>query len=218
MFPSSCTVFDPLERVRAGPPQKHVEAVVERPLGRRRLRAELRHEAIPRFLVPGRVEIGSDSRSGLPGKYIEVTSRFVKARPKTEKWMCGAATHSSGCARDGRRLDRREAISAVGVGKHAAQPKLGSSGARMLVDLVRLPAGRVRLPDLDQGVADRATVAVDDPPVTMIRSASGSPANWRVKRCGAREVEIAVGRARQLRQALGQRDERQSRECKRVDT
>jgi hypothetical protein len=32
--------------------------------------------------------IGSYAKSGSPGKYIWVTSRSVKRRPKSEKWMC----------------------------------------------------------------------------------------------------------------------------------
>ena len=34
------------------------------------------------------LKIGSNGKSGSPGKYIWVTSRSVNARPKSEKWMC----------------------------------------------------------------------------------------------------------------------------------
>ena len=34
------------------------------------------------------LKIGSWKKSGSPGKYIWVTRRCTKARPKTEKWMC----------------------------------------------------------------------------------------------------------------------------------
>ncbi len=34
------------------------------------------------------LKIGSWKNSGSSGKYIWVTSRCVKARPNTEKWMC----------------------------------------------------------------------------------------------------------------------------------
>ena len=34
------------------------------------------------------LKIGSNGNSGSPGKYICVTSRWAKARPNSEKWMC----------------------------------------------------------------------------------------------------------------------------------
>ena len=34
------------------------------------------------------LKIGSWAKSGSPGKYIWVTSRWVNARPNSEKWMC----------------------------------------------------------------------------------------------------------------------------------
>src|SRR5262245_48837002 len=34
------------------------------------------------------LKMGSNGKSGSPGKYICVTSRCVKRRPKSEKWMC----------------------------------------------------------------------------------------------------------------------------------
>jgi hypothetical protein len=34
------------------------------------------------------LKIGSWKNSGSPGKNIWVTRRWVKARPKSEKWMC----------------------------------------------------------------------------------------------------------------------------------
>ena len=32
--------------------------------------------------------MGSWPKSGSPGKYIWVTSRWTNARPNSEKWMC----------------------------------------------------------------------------------------------------------------------------------
>ena len=34
------------------------------------------------------LKIGSWAKSGSPGKYICVISRWVNARPNSEKWMC----------------------------------------------------------------------------------------------------------------------------------
>ncbi len=34
------------------------------------------------------LKIGSCAKSGSPGKYICVISRWVNARPNSEKWMC----------------------------------------------------------------------------------------------------------------------------------
>ena len=58
--------------------------------------------------------------------------------------------------RIGTRLDRDEPVPAVGVGHAAAGAvEVGVERCRVVVDLVRVPAGRVRLPDLDQSVSDR---------------------------------------------------------------
>src|SRR5205823_5857814 len=62
-------------------------------------------------------------------------------------------------------LDRDEAISSLRVGQAAAGAgEVGVERRRMPVDLVRVPARRVRLPDLDERVRDRPAGVVEDAP------------------------------------------------------
>ena len=57
------------------------------------------------------LKIGSNGKSGSPGKYICVTSRSGKARPKTEMWMCaGPPGVRVVLPRVRARLDRHEAV------------------------------------------------------------------------------------------------------------
>ena len=85
--------------------------------------------------------------------------------------------------RVGAGLDRDEAVAALVVGEAAAGAgEVRVERRRVLVDLVRVAAGRVRLPDLDErvrGPAGRPSSSTR--PLTTIRSPSGSPACCRVR-------------------------------------
>ena len=65
-----------------------------------------------------------------------------------------------------------------------APEKLGSSGAGWTIDLVAIPPGRVRLPDLDQRPADRPSVLVEHP------AADDDPLPERLALVLARQVGV----------------------------
>ena len=113
-----------LERRRLAPAEHDVEAEAERPVRLRSGRSRTGDRAV-RAPLGSRIElkIGSNGKSGSPGKYICVTSRSVTARPNSEKWMC-AGRHAFGwfAPRVGAGLDGHEAVGAVIVGQAAAPP------------------------------------------------------------------------------------------------
>ena len=130
------------------------------------------------------LKIGSYGKSGSPGKYICVTSRCANARPSSEKWMCAGPPGVVVVApRVGPGLDRHEAVAPLVVG-HAA-PGAGEvrvQRRRPAVPAVAVAARGVGLPDLDQRVAQRLALGVEDTrPETVIRSPIGSPSCWRVR-------------------------------------
>ena len=96
--PSGTASAQRLRRRQSSPPrtasglaaaQHDVELVRQRPL-RLAWRSRSKRGIIRSRARGSRTElkIGSYANSGSPGKYICVTSRWVNARPKSEKWMC----------------------------------------------------------------------------------------------------------------------------------
>ena len=76
-----------LERRRCAAAEHDVESEAERPFGLRQLQLERRDQRCRARSSRMEWKIGSNGKSGSPGKYIWVTRRSVKARPK-RKWMC----------------------------------------------------------------------------------------------------------------------------------
>jgi hypothetical protein len=69
------------------------------------------------------------------------------------------------------RLDADEGVAALDIGDHpprAREVRIERRG--MIVPPVHVPAGGVRLPDLEQGVRHRPVVLVETRPETMMRS------------------------------------------------
>ena len=135
----------------------------------------------------------------------------MNALPKREKWMCVRAPRV-GVIRPGVRpgLDRDEAVPAVVVRQAATTPaEVWIERCVVRVDPMPVPSRRVRLPDLEQLAAERATVGAEHP------TADDDPLTEGLAGVLSREVvvelaerSVAERRARQLRQGVRDDHER----------
>src|SRR5215210_3826206 len=123
-----------------------VEAVAECPLRLRRFEVEGGDHTLAGLLIAHRLEDG-----GLPEErqmYVRRTPGVVMVVPRI-----------------GPGLYRHEAVAALTVREAAASPReVGIERSRVPIFLVGVASGGVGLPDLDEAVPDRASVAVEDTP------------------------------------------------------
>ena len=112
--------------------------------------------------------------------------------PNSEKWMC-AGRQALGWLRHGIRagLDRDEPYRPSRVGDRAAGAReVRVERRRVLIDRVRVAAGRVRLPDLDERLRHGPAVLVEHAPF------DDDPLAQRLAGMLAREVVVARSRSR----------------------
>ena len=94
---------------------------------------ERRDEPLARLLVADRVIDRIEREEGVARKYICVTSRSVKSRPNSEKWMWSGRQAFDGSATGTRPADGDEPVSALLVRQRAARAgKIRISGAAWL--------------------------------------------------------------------------------------
>ena len=141
----------------------------------------------------------------------------MKARPKSEKWICAGRQALGWFApRVRARLDAHEPVAALVVRQAAAGAgEVRVERGRVLVAVVEVAAGGVRLPDLDQRRADRPAVAVGDP------AGDDDPLAERLALVLAGEVVVeladgvvAVDRPGQLRQRPREQQQRLPRRAR----
>ena len=201
------------------PPQHDVPLVAERPAGLGDLERERGHEARPGLVAGNGLEDRVEGEQRIPG---EVHLGHEPGRPRRteqrEVDVRGAPRIVVVAPRIGARLHGDEAIPPLPVRPRPAfAGKVGVEGRIVAVAGMPVAPRRVRLPDLDEGIGNRAPALVDDPPAHHDSLSLGLTAGARV----AGEVRVVAVRAGQpsgagdLREGLADRDRRQARRAER---
>ena len=196
--------------VASRPPQHDVEAVAERPLRLGGVERERRDQAPAGWFCGNRIEDRIEGEQGIAGKV------HLGHQPGQE----AAAEHREVHVRRppgilvvppriGARLDGQEPELADRVRQHAPGPgEVRVERRRVPVLRVRVPAGGIGLPDLDQRLGDRPAVLVENPAgdddAFAERLAGVLPGQVVIRRPG---IAVAVHRTGDLRERL--RDDHQ---------
>src|SRR5579883_1565567 len=148
------------KRSRLRTAQHDVEQETLGPLRLRGFQIKSRDQPLPGFLI------GDGLKNGIDGKIHLGDQARDKRVPEYRKMDVGR-TPSVVMIEPGirARLDGDEAIGAVLIGQGAAgATEIRVQRRRMLIVDVSVATRRVGLPDLDEGVGNRASVAVEDAP------------------------------------------------------
>src|SRR5215469_5433455 len=155
-----------LERCRAAAAQNNVELESERPFGHGGLDIEARNQPRPDAFIRYRVENRVKRKYGVARKVHLRDEPRQKRRPEQRKVdMRGAPGIGMIAPGIGAGLDAYETVAPLAVGHRAAlAAKIRIERGGMLVAFVNIPARRVRLPYLDQGIRDRAAILIGHAP------------------------------------------------------
>src|SRR5215472_9555277 len=151
-----------LHRCPLAPAQHDVEAISKRIARRGSLPVEDTHQSIPRVLIREGIPDGVCGEQRIAWKIHLRDQSSCESRTEYREMDVGRPPRIVMIApRVCTGLDSCEGVPAIGIGyETSAAAKVWIERRVMLVGLVRVTACRIRLPDFDEGSADRAAVFV----------------------------------------------------------
>src|SRR6266403_2210101 len=199
-----------LKRGRFRTSQHDIKTIAKRPLWLCGFQIELRNHPLPRLFIWHGLKDWIEGKQGIAWEiHLRNQSRDKGSAKNREVNVGGAPGIVVIQPGISARLDRYETISPIFVRKCAsAAGKVWIQRRRMLVLYMYVPPGRVRLPNLDQGVWHPAPIAIQHPPGDDDPFAlrfSGMLACQIV--VDLRDIVLAVDGPCNLRQSVGQKNQ-----------